>query len=205
MDQMGYDAMALGPKELSLGAEILGQRMAQADLDIVSANVVWSSSQELIADPYTVLPLGEHRVGILGLTRQDVEIPLEFQVLDPSEALQHHLPRLMDQADLVIVLTNMSYRQARALLKSVEGVDLLVSALPGQLPDRAVRDSQTGTLAVVAEQALPRHSGRRVGRLVVTVHSDGALGEETWASVPMDGSIPDQPLMGRLLGQYLQP
>jgi 5'-nucleotidase/UDP-sugar diphosphatase len=128
-----------------------------------------------------------------------------FGILDPALALQRYLPSLRKQADVVVVLTNISYRPARALLQSVEGVDLLVAALPGQLPDRAVREPATGMLAVVAEQPMPRHSGRRVGRLAVTVNSDGALSDEAWVSVPMDGSLPDDPGMGLLLSRYAEP
>jgi 2',3'-cyclic-nucleotide 2'-phosphodiesterase (5'-nucleotidase family) len=205
MDHMGYDAMALGPKELSLGASVLAQRMAQAEMAILSANVVLTETGELLADPFTVLSFGGYRVGILGLTRQEAGPSPGLAVLDPAVALDRYLPDLLEQAGVVIVLTNISYRPARALLQSLEGVDLLVAALPGQLPDRAVREAATGMLAVVADQPMLRHAGRRVGRLAVVVNGDGSLGEETWASVPMDGSIPDDPMMAYLLGGYAQP
>jgi 2',3'-cyclic-nucleotide 2'-phosphodiesterase (5'-nucleotidase family) len=206
MGQMGYNAMALGPKELSLGPAILTQRIEQANLAMLSANVVLKGSQKLFADPYTVTALGDHRLGIIGLTRSEPDIATpDFVVLDPQQALEHYLPELMEQADVVIVLTNISYRPARALLQHVEGVDLLVAALPRQLPDQAAREPLTGMLAVVADQALPLHSGRRVGRLEVTVNSDGSLSGETWVSIPMDGSHPDDPDMELLLSRYLQP
>jgi 2',3'-cyclic-nucleotide 2'-phosphodiesterase (5'-nucleotidase family) len=205
MNQMGYDAMALGPKELSLATAVLAQRIEQASLAVVSANVVLTETGELVTDPFTVLPLDGHQVGILGLTRNDAGISPDLAVLDPAAALQRYLPDLVEQADVVIVLTNIGYRPARALLQSVAGVDLLVAALPGQLPDRAVREPETGMLAVVADQPLPRHAGRRVGRLEVIVNTDGSLSDETWVSVPMDGSIADDPDMAFLLGRYLEP
>ena len=205
MDQMGYDAMALGPKELSLGAAVVVQRIKETSMAVVSANVALTGTEELVTDPFTVLSLGGHRVGILGLTRNDTRISPDLVVTDPAAALERHLPALVEVADVVIVLTNISYRPARALLQSFQGVDLLVAALPGQLPDRAVRDPKTGTLAVVADQPLPRHAGRRVGRLAVVIKSDGSLSGETWRSVPMDGSIPDDPAMAYLLGRYAEP
>jgi 2',3'-cyclic-nucleotide 2'-phosphodiesterase (5'-nucleotidase family) len=205
MGQMGYDAMALGPKELSLGPAILAQRIEQTDLAMLSANVILRKSQALFADPYTVLTFGDHRLGILGLTRSESDIPPDFEVLDPQQMLERYLPELMEQADVVIVLTNIGYRPARALLQSVEGVDLLVAALPSQLPAQAVREPRSGMLAVVADQAVPRHSGRRVGRLSVTVNSDGSLSNERWVSIPMDDTYTDDLAMAILLDKYAQP
>jgi 2',3'-cyclic-nucleotide 2'-phosphodiesterase (5'-nucleotidase family) len=205
MDAMGYDALALGPKELSLGAAVLAQRMEEARLAMVSANVVLTGTETLFTEPFVILPLDGHRVGILGLTRDEATGSTDLSIVDPALAIRRYLPSLREQADIVVVLTNISYRTARALLQPVEGVDLLVAALPGQLPDMAVRELETGMLAVVAEQAMPRHSGRRVGRLAVTVNGDGSLSDEVWVSVPMDGSLADDPAMGMLLSGYAEP
>jgi hypothetical protein len=41
-----------------------------------------------------------------------------------------------------------------------------------------------------------------VGRLVVRLGSDGTLGGESWRSVPMDGTIADDPEMRALLDSF---
>ncbi len=202
MNMMGYDAMALGPEELELGAEKLTQRLAEADFPVLSANVVLSATGELLAQPYAVLELGDHRVGVLGLTRLPAE-PLDgFRVLDPQEAAAQYLPEMAKEADTVVVLTNLTYRAGLALAQDVEGIDLVIAALPGQLPEVAVRVPETGTLVVTAEQASPRHSGRRVGRLLATLGGDGSLSGEQWESVWMDPSIADDPAMAELVQAY---
>jgi 2',3'-cyclic-nucleotide 2'-phosphodiesterase (5'-nucleotidase family) len=204
MNQMGYDAMALGPKELSLGPEILGQRIAEARFPMLSANAVLSGTGELLVRPYTILDVGGHRLGILGLTRVPDETLAGFQILDPGAAAAEYVPRVAEQADTVVVLTNMGFRGTMALAQAVPGIDLLIAALPGQLPTQAVPVPETGTLAVTAEQPLARHTGRRVGRLVVTVGSDRGLTGESWASVPMDKTLADDLLMQILLDGYRQ-
>jgi 2',3'-cyclic-nucleotide 2'-phosphodiesterase (5'-nucleotidase family) len=199
MNSMGYDAMALGPKELSLGPDLLRQRMAEAAFSILSANAVISGTGELITAPYTFVEDGDRDLAIIGLTRMPQEGLAAFQVLDPAEAAARYVQEVRDQVDTVIILTNLNYRAGLALAEEVPGIDLLVAALPGQLPQAAVRIPATETLVVTAEQPSPRHTGRRVGRLVVTIGADGSLVPKDWESVWMDGTIPDDLAMTALL------
>lgn len=202
MNLVGYDAMALGPYELSLGPALLRERIQEARFPVLSANVLWSDSGQLVAEPYVILIVEGHRVGVVGLTRVPGETPAGIEVLPPEEALSLVVPELVRLADTVILLTNLPFRPAMDLAQGMPDIDLLIAALPGQLPDRAIRLSNPGTLAVTAEQPLPKHTGRRVGRLVVTVASDGSLGNESWTSVPMGPEIVDNPGMAILLDAY---
>jgi 2',3'-cyclic-nucleotide 2'-phosphodiesterase (5'-nucleotidase family) len=202
MNMMGYDAMALGPKELSLGPDVLRERMAEATFAVLSANVVLESSGEPVADPYTVLDVAGHRVGIVGLTRMPEAPQPGFQVLDQQQATAQTVAEVADQADTVILLTNTGYRSALEIAGAVPGIDLVVAGLPDQLPRAAVRAPGTGTIAVTAEQPVLAHTGRRVGKLAVTLGSDGSLSGESWESVQMDGQLADDPVMAALLDGY---
>jgi hypothetical protein len=102
----------------------------------------------------------------------------------------------------VFVVTNTSYRTGLALARDVSGIDLLIAGLPAQLPNQAIRASEGWTVVVTAEQALPRHTGRRVGRLTLGIASDGTLSGESWASVPMDNALIDDMEMTALLDRY---
>lgn len=199
---MGYDAMAIGPLELELGAATLRQRQGEAAFPMLSANVMWSNGQGYVGDPYAFLQAGPYRIGVIGLTRlPDAELD-DFDVLEPEQALAQLVPMVNGQADTVVLLTNLSYRSALELVEGVPGVDLVIAALPRQLPDRAVRSPQMDSLVVTAEQALPKHTGRRVGKLAVTIDSDGSLRNEVWLSTPMGPELVDHPGMDELLDEY---
>ena len=202
MNHMGYDAMALGPKELGLRQGALQQRIEEAQFPVLSANAVLSGTQDLVAQPFTVLQVGDHRVGVLGLTRATDGPQGGFQVLEPQQAAQEYVPQVAAQSDTVVLLTNMPYRAAISLAEAVPGIDLVLAALPIQLPGKALRTSN-GSLVVTAEQPLTRHAGRRVGRLVVTAGSNGALSGESWQTVSLGPQIPDDPLMRALLNKYI--
>jgi 2',3'-cyclic-nucleotide 2'-phosphodiesterase (5'-nucleotidase family) len=202
MNLMGYDAMALGPKDLALGASLLQQRIDQAEFAVLSANALWRETGEFVGQPYLVKDLGSHHVGIIGLTRLPDEPLADIDVLDPQEALAKVVPEASRQAETVVLLTNLPFEDAKQLVKTVPGIDLVVAALPGQLPDRAVRIAETGTLAVVADQPSVGHTGRCVGRLAVMLGSDGLLSGESWTSVPMGPEFADDPEMAELLENY---
>jgi 2',3'-cyclic-nucleotide 2'-phosphodiesterase (5'-nucleotidase family) len=205
MNLMGYQAMALGPKELSLGLDVLQQRLDEAQFPFLSANAVLSATGELVVAPYTTLEVGPYRVGILGLTRPMKKPPAGIQVLDPQAALEQYVPQLAGQVEVIVVLTNLGYRQAISLVRAVPGVDLLVAALPDQLPEQAMHAPDTGTWAVAAEQPVARHTGRRVGHLEVTIRSDGSLADPSWVSLPLDARFADDPDMTKLLAGFPKP
>ncbi len=202
MNLMDYDAMALGPKELSLGVDLLRQRMGEASFPILSANAVLTGSEQLVTEPYAILDVSGHRVGVIGLTRVEATAPFGFQVLDPQEAAKRYLPEVREKADTVIVLTNLEYNAALALARAVPGIDLVVGALPDQAPTQSVRVPDTNTLVVVADLATAGHSGRRIGVLLVTLASDGSLAGESWQSPWMGTTFADDPEMQALLDKF---
>ncbi len=194
--------MALGPSELSLGPEILALRVDAAAFPIVSANVVASGTGELFVQPYAILERAGLRLAVIGITRPPEEELVGFQVLDPYETAAAIVEQASTEADTVIVLTSLPYRAAMSLASAAPGIDLVIAAQPGQLPTSAVTAPGTETLVVTAEQPLARHTGRRVGKLVVSVRGDGSLMAESWESRSLDATLADDKEMALLLDQY---
>jgi len=201
MNLMGYDAMALGPLDLSPGPSVLAERMTQAQFPMVSANVKHEGTGELLAEPYVVVSLGQHRVAIVGLTRVPNEPVVGFQILDPIQAATVTVAEAAQQADTVILLTNLEYDAAISLAENLAEVDLVIAALPTQVP-KAVERTVKGTLVVTADQPDVWGTGQRVGRLLVKLDSSGRLSDEQWESIVLDQTIPDDPDMKALLESY---
>jgi 2',3'-cyclic-nucleotide 2'-phosphodiesterase (5'-nucleotidase family) len=202
MSYVGTDAMALGPQELSLGSAVLLKRLDEADFPMLSANVLVAGTRELFAPAYKVLEAAGHRIGIIGLTRKPTDPVPDFEVEDPVSTAATVVPEVSRQAETVILLTNLDYRSAMSLAAAVPGIDLVVAAEPSQLPQDAVVVPGTGALIVVAEQPLAGHTGRRVGRLAVTIMGDGSLTNPAWRSVPLDSTFADDPQMKALLDRF---
>ncbi len=202
MNFMGYNAMAIGPKELSLGPDVLRERMKEAKFPILSANVMAADGRETFAEAYTIIKAGEHQIGVIGLTRMPDKQVAGFQVLEPMQVAPDVVSDVRKQVDTVVVLTNMDYSSARALGANVQGIDLVIAALPQYVPAQVVTAPGTGTLIVSADMATPKHSGRRVGELVVAISSDGKLVQSSWESVAMDAKYADYGEMAALLNTY---
>jgi 5'-nucleotidase / UDP-sugar diphosphatase len=206
MDLLAYDAMALGPKDLSLGAEELDRRLTEATFAVLSANVVRSGSGEPFARPYTVLERGGHRIAVVGLTRRESgDGAADFTVGDPAQALAEVVPQAAGEASTVILLTNIDLESAERLVGQVTGIDLVVAGNPMYVPDHAIRLTGSNTLAVAAERPSSGHSGRRVGRLNVTVGADGSLGGEAWSTLNLGSELADDKAMADLLAKFGTP
>jgi 2',3'-cyclic-nucleotide 2'-phosphodiesterase/3'-nucleotidase len=202
MNLMGYDAMVLGPKELSLGVDLVRQRMEEAEFPILSANVVLRGSEELFAEPYRIVEIGGRRVGVIGLTRVPAQALEGFEVLDPGEAVGRYVPEVAEQSEVVIVLTNMTYPTGLALAAAVPEIDLLITGRAEQIPNKPVQVPSTGTLAATTEPPVKRHTGRQVGTLTATVGTDGTLSLQSWQATPLGPAIPDDMPMKALLDSF---
>lgn len=198
MNMVGYDAMALGVKELQLGRDVLERRIAEARFPIVSANACWRAGEPIV-DAYTVLAIGDHRVGVIGLT-QPPDVPAEgFDVTDPADALARVLPEVAEVAHTIVLLTSLTPDEARVLAQRNPGLDLVIAGNAWSVPEEAERVAGTGTILVAADHPAQGHTGRQIGRLVATLTCDGAITMESWESVRMSKIIEDDREMARLL------
>ncbi len=201
MNAVGYDAMALGVKELGLGPDVLAQRLEEARFATVSANALRRDGRE-VTQPYVLLDVGDHRLAVLGVTRPPEEPIAGFQVGDPAAAIAKWLPQLRQQAHAVVLLTNLTPDEARTAAGNEPGICLIVAANPTWVLDHAERLAGNGALLVAAERPMERHTGRYVGRLAATLETDGRLTNETWRTISLDDSFADDPEMAALLDSY---
>lgn len=203
MNLMGYDAMALGPKELELGPEVLTERLEEAQFEVVAANVKHAATGEPVVEPFAVVGVGGYRVGIIGLTREPDPPLRQFMVADPQETLTTILPDVKPQSDFTIVLTNVRQEEAVTLGESDRQIGLVVSALAESVRVSPPRAAVSNAMVLVADRALPRHTGRYLGRLSATLQPNGKLSDEEWEMVAMLPEIKDDREMSRLLDSFM--
>jgi hypothetical protein len=115
------------------------------------------------------------------------------------------MPDVRQLAGTVVLLTDMPLEEAQLLVQRTPGIDLVVAGNPEFVHGEAVAVPGTNAFAVVAENPTPRHTGRRVGRLEVTVQADGGLQDPLWRTMPLDASYSDDTAMDALLREYEVP
>ncbi len=199
MNRMGYDALALGPLELSKGVEVALQRAAEAQFAFLACNLVWSESQAPVFEPYTILERDGLRLAIIGVTHVEVLEGLErlspgVELLDPVERVAAAVAEVRPRADVVIVLSYLGLAGDEALAQAVSGIDVIVGGRSRQ----ALRDPQVinGTAIVQAG-----YDGEWLGRLELGGYAQAPeiLANEMLTMRP---EIPDDPDMARLLEEY---
>ncbi len=200
MNLMEYDAAALGAGDLSLGVDLLRQRMQEAEFPFVSANVYLADGDALFAEPYVLLPAGGHTVGVLGLTNPAGAVPPGWVVSDPLAAAEHYLPELAARADVVIVLSHLGWAQNVQLAGLAAGVDLIVGGGADEPGSQPFRSAVTGTYLAQADQSAARHAGRYIGEWSLLVDAGGRVTTSNWRPVPLDPGFVDDPAIAALLG-----
>lgn len=149
MNDLQYDAMAVGNHEYDFGLPRLAASRKEARFPFLSANTVEKDGTPAFA-PYFVKVVGGVRVGILGLTTKNVpgwERPGNIgglRFLDTVDTARRFVPILRgkEKCDVVLVITHQGFEkdlatgadrgsgdenQAYAIATEVDGIDLLLT------------------------------------------------------------------------------
>jgi 2',3'-cyclic-nucleotide 2'-phosphodiesterase (5'-nucleotidase family) len=202
MNLLGYNAMVIGDLDLQLGLEILRQRIADAKFPILSANLILAGENKLLAQPYTVLDVGGHKVGIIGLTwdglsPDDPSIQGKFLLLKADLVLPQYVSEVSRQAGIVILLSNMGFEEDQRLSSTVPGIDLIVGGRSRIPMNEAWRNETTGTLIVQAGA-----QGEWIGRRALHIDSAGVVTAHQDELIYLTDEFADDPEMRAFLDNY---
>jgi len=198
MNLMKYDALALGMGDISLlGLAELRQRMGEAHFPMLSANAYVSGTEDLVADPYTIISMADHRVGVLGLT--DVGASAEVRVANPLEAAEKWLPELRKKADIVVLLSHAGLDADQAIAAQVPGIDVIVSGRNPTIYELIVAEPN-GVLLVHADTVNPGSAGKRVGVAYLSFSRAGRLIKYDWDKLDLTPEFKEDPEMTQWLG-----
>ncbi|HUV93284.1 MAG TPA: hypothetical protein VMX14_00450 [Anaerolineae bacterium] len=191
MNRMGYDALALGMQDISLlELSELRERMAEAQFPVLSANACLTGTTELLTDPYVVLAMADHRVGILGLT--DAGGTEEVVATDPVLAARKWLPRLQRMADIIILLSHAGLDIDQVIAGQVPGIDVIVSGHTGSLTQPIV-SRPSGTILLHADHAVRGSAGTRLGIAHLSFDKAGSLAEYEWRKIILTSEFGEDP------------
>ncbi len=201
MNKLGYDAIALGPTDFTLGVAALQERIKEANFAVLSANAVVVASGETLAKPYVLRELGGHTIALAGLSGgQGTQ---EIAVRDPLKTVQALVGELDGQADVIILLSHAGDQVDRQIAAAVAGIDLIVSG-GGQILAKPWPSMETGTLIVRADEASAGHAGRALGIIQLSIDSSGKVVKHTWQRVSLAPEIADDPAMTTWVQQQLK-
>jgi 2',3'-cyclic-nucleotide 2'-phosphodiesterase (5'-nucleotidase family) len=130
--ELGYDAIALGERDLNYGLAFLKEMIEKHSLPFTNANVRDQATGELILPEFLTVERAGIRVGIVSVMDPRHKIITmsakeeAFQVDDPVAVMRELLPRLQEQVDSVLLLSHLGEQATGDLLNEVTGIDMCV-------------------------------------------------------------------------------
>jgi len=146
MNQVGYDAMALGNHDLYWGADQLAALCERARFPVLCANLLPSAG---ITPPFTcykTISIGELNVLVVGLITAEYLPYPDFpwlRYVPPTTALQNVLNTLSERADLFVVVGHLSVEEAVRIVQSVPGVNVFLTGHSHEATPDPVRVGET--------------------------------------------------------------
>ena len=179
MNRLGYRAVNVGERDLVLGYDAFVARTKAAKFPFVSTNIVRRDTGKPVFAPYEVFEVARSqgnpvRVGVLGVARfnpiflksgpDDSNLVIRM----PEEAVAEYLGEVREKADVVVLLAALHVEDARAIVRAVPGIDIVVGSYGGMYTTRDEREGKT-VLAYSGNQ------GKRIGETRLFLAPDRSI------------------------------
>lgn len=142
-NEMGYDAVNVGEKDLMMGLGFLAESAQKANFPFLSANLIDRKTQKTIFSPYLLKEIAGLKIAILGLLDDQFnptlrEIDPNLTLLDPIATSKNLTRNLRERADLIVILSQLGELKDRRLARENHQIDLILGG--GGEAQRAVID-----------------------------------------------------------------
>lgn len=201
MQQLGFDAMAVGNHEFDFGPDVLAGSLATAygdgTLPLLSANLDLTGYPALAAwiRPNMIKDVGGVRIGIFGMTVPDdvMNMPAPVVILgagDPAVLMGIAAQQVGELrsagADIVICLSHLGVLYDRALAANLPGIDIIVGGHDHYAFERPqVVANPEGKPTLILQAGADYEY---VGRLRFTVEG-GAVKVSSYRLLPVDEDV----------------
>lgn len=138
LNAVGYDGLAAGNHDFNYGYERLLELANIVEFPVLSANVIYEETGELVLPPYMIKEVDGIKLGIFGLSTPETHYkthPANVEGLkftDPVVAAQKMVAELNDQGvDAVIALTHLGVDESSTdtsikVAEGATGIDLII-------------------------------------------------------------------------------
>ncbi len=174
MNHMGYDAALAGTNELFHGIDATRRMAETASFPFVAATVVTGNSDETVFSPGVVVSVDDVTVGIIGLVddgafqRLGAQGTRDNRFLDTERALENAMGSFKPAPDYVVVLSQLTTGQNKAILDRHPSVDLIVETATNTLYDEPIHSANGYIVS-------PGTKGQFVGLIVLDHGANGTV------------------------------
>lgn len=154
LGQVGYHAVNLGRREVSLKAEQIEALSSASPVPMLSTNVFHSVKDQPLVRPWLVLKQNGVRIGVVGVvdpTTAKETLGTNVSVKGMSESIRQVLPELKKQADVLICLAFTDQSGMEALAKEFYEIPLILGGDVRQPSTSLARVNQSHLYATTNE------------------------------------------------------
>ena len=197
MEQIGFDAMAVGNHEFDDGDEGLAKLADGVSFPVISGNIDVSSSNILAGkvEDHVILEVGGEKIGIvsaLAVDTVETSSPSDAVIFsDEVENLQHDVQMLTEMGvNKIIALNHVGVNKDMMIAEQVEGLDAVVGGHSHTKFSNAEEGAMAyptmvGNVPVVQAYAYSKY----VGHLTLTFDDAGTVTSATGDTILLDASV----------------
>ncbi len=148
MNSVPCDAMCMGNREFHFSRTGIRSKLSKAKFPILTANLRGLENvSDTKVEPYKIFEVNGVRVAVFGLTvpaiRTGAFVSRMYGVYfaDPRETSSELVPKLREQADVVVALTHIGMRKDKELAEKVSGIDVILGGHSHSKRHRKLNDS----------------------------------------------------------------
>jgi 2',3'-cyclic-nucleotide 2'-phosphodiesterase (5'-nucleotidase family) len=137
LNLMGYDAMAIGDDDLTLGKDFLSDLSKKAKFPFLSSNVIDEASGKPLFHSTLVKEVNGFRIGMFSLLAPEAFLGPEdsrkkgLSIRSPVEVAQAMVKELQPKTDFIFLLSHLGYPKDLELAQAVSGIHLIFGGHTG--------------------------------------------------------------------------
>jgi 5'-nucleotidase / UDP-sugar diphosphatase len=213
MNQMRYDALAVGNHDFDFGLDHLAKLRQQAKFPFLCTNL--RPRQSNICQRVAFKTIGPLRIAMIGLVgktnypdtfNRDVVRGVEFQ--DPIEAARVALAEFREQAEVFVAITHQDSEEDLALAKALPALDVIIGGhtrgFDGLVPPGRT-DPEEGRVELFGGGPIfvkTHRQGRTLGRLDLLYHERTIMVAEA-QNILIGPSVTPDPPVSQLVQNYV--
>ena len=202
MVMMGCDATTVGAQDLYRGIDYYVDRVTEAGIPVVSANVYREGTDELVFPASRVVEIAGVRFGITGVLNPDLKINVHreveshgVEITDATDALSAVIPELAERCDFVVVLSHSGLTRSKDLAEQVPGIDYMVV---GNHNAHASEPYEVGSTIMIQ----PGYRGQTLADYRLNFDADGTFLSYSGRAFPLDSKQPADAAMALMLKEH---
>ncbi len=207
MNEFHYDAVAAGATELSIGEDIFDNWAKFARFPLLITNLIAPPQCKICRHivSYTIVDRVGLTVGVFALLPSELEyygrLPEQIGIDPDFIAVSREIVSILDEkSDIIVLLSQLDIESNVILANEVCEIDLImVNSWAGYENRPLVIESESGCITIIGYAGT---RGRTLGVVNSTWDELGNLIDFDWRPIEMDDSIPLDPKIHDIVGDY---